>query len=65
MNEKYIMNEKYVTMEKIINDLNRKAVIFIILTPGRSGAPILTGRRALSEFWSFTKASVEELVWDL
>ena len=45
MNEKYIMNEKYVTMEKIINDLNRKAVISNILTPGRSGAPILTGRR--------------------
>ena len=65
MNEKYIMNEKYVTMEKIINDLNRKAVISNILTPGRSGAPILTSRRDPLEFWSFTKASVEELVRDL
>ena len=33
MSEKYIMNEKYVTMEKIINDLNRKAVISNTLNP--------------------------------
>ena len=58
------MNEKEDIYEmKMINDLYQ---MFVNLVARHIRSPImLTGRRDPSEFQSFTKASLEELVRDL